>query len=122
MSEAEKSVRRIERTQKGSLLLLPVYVFLFSFLLGVENSSADKDPFPAAKPLPEEPIRVDAMRSYKACPLDLQTRLLATGSRMCFWPHSRRWNCFVMIAHESLSRYPVPERMLVSIRKQSKTL
>lgn len=63
MSEAEKSVRHIERTQKGSLLLLPVYVFLFSFLLGVENSSADKDPFPAAKLLPEEPIKVDAMRS-----------------------------------------------------------
>lgn len=56
------------------------------------------------------------------CPLDTQTRLLATVSRMSVRPSSWMWDGFVMIAHGCLARSSVLERMPVRVRKQSKTV
>lgn len=124
MQEAQKSVRYTERTHKGTLLLSSIYFILLFLPLGWRwgresewgTLQQTRTSFIHLHFVQKFPFRL-MQCSHKVCPLNIQTRSLATVRRMCFWPHSRRWNGFVMIAHGSLTRYPVPEKMLVSISK-----
>lgn len=109
-----------KNSQRNPVIIISIFSFFFLFW-GREESEwgtlrQTRTSFTHLHFVQKFPVRL-MQCSHKVCPLDIQARLPATVRRMCFWPHSQRGNGFVMIAHRSLTRYPVPDKMLVSISK-----